>query len=225
MRRLARWHGWLGWLIGVPLAMWTLTGLMMVARPIEEVRGEHLRIEQDALLPPGNPRPISFPIENPVRYTQMRTVVQADRAIWLLTTANGTIERYPADMLDVPLPEIDADFVRQIVEQSIVGGDAIEAIERFSPRGAPIDFRRPVPSWRAELADGTHVYVDAQSGEIAAVRTRFWRVFDLAWGLHIMDLETREDSSHPILIAFAALSAIGVLLGIVLLFRRRCRVD
>ena len=36
-----------------------------------------------------------------------------------------------------------------------------------------------------------------------------------------MDLEAREDTSHPILIAFAALSLIGSLVGCVLLFRRR----
>ena len=43
MRLFAKWHIWLGWLIGVPLIIWTLTGLVMVSRPIEEVRGTHLR--------------------------------------------------------------------------------------------------------------------------------------------------------------------------------------
>ena len=42
-------------------------------------------------------------------------------------------------------------------------------------------------------------------------------------GLHIMDLQTREDTSHPILIIFAALSVFGALMGTVLLFRRRRR--
>ena len=41
------------------------------------------------------------------------------------------------------------------------------------------------------------------------------------WGLHIMDLQTREDTSHPTLIVFALLGTLGSLLGIVLLFRRR----
>ena len=36
-----------------------------------------------------------------------------------------------------------------------------------------------------------------------------------------MDLETREDTSHPVLILFAALGVIGALLGCVLMFRRR----
>ena len=31
MQRFARWHIWLGWAIAVPLVMWTLSGLVMVA--------------------------------------------------------------------------------------------------------------------------------------------------------------------------------------------------
>ena len=40
-------------------------------------------------------------------------------------------------------------------------------------------------------------------------------------GLAHYGLETREDTSHPVLILFALLSALGALLGCVLLFRRR----
>ncbi len=39
---LRRWHMWLGWLVGVPMLFWTVSGLVMVARPIEEVRGTAL---------------------------------------------------------------------------------------------------------------------------------------------------------------------------------------
>ena len=31
MQSLAKWHVWLGWLVGVPILMWTVTGLVMVA--------------------------------------------------------------------------------------------------------------------------------------------------------------------------------------------------
>ena len=40
--RLRRWHVWLGWLVALPILFWTVSGLVMVAKPIEEVRGEHL---------------------------------------------------------------------------------------------------------------------------------------------------------------------------------------
>ncbi len=119
------------------------------------------------------------------------------------------------------LPRIDEAYVRDFVGQRIVGGDAIASIRRFSAEDAPFDLRRPIPSWQAALEDGTHVYIHAETGELAAVRTQFWRVFDFMWGLHIMDLESREDTSHPILILFAALALAGTILGSILMFRRR----
>ena len=45
-------------------------------------------------------------------------------------------------------------------------------------------------------------------GAVLALRTRQWRLFDWMWGLHIMDLSGREDTSHPVLIASAALALV-----------------
>ena len=117
-----------------------------------------------------------------------------------------------------PLTDVEA---RLLVAERIVGGDRIAAVTRFDADEPPLDFRREIPVWQVALEDGTHVYVGIESGAIEAVRTRFWRVFDLMWGLHIMDLETREDTHHPVLILFAALALLGTLIGTALLFRRR----
>ena len=43
MRKFARWHVWVGWAVALPLLMWSITGLIMVARPLTEVRGDALR--------------------------------------------------------------------------------------------------------------------------------------------------------------------------------------
>ena len=61
MQRFARWHVWLGWLVGFPILMWTVTGLFMVARPIEEVRGDHLRAPPPAVDP--NDRITTAPVK------------------------------------------------------------------------------------------------------------------------------------------------------------------
>jgi len=29
--RLRRWHVWLGWIVGLPILLWVVTGLAMVA--------------------------------------------------------------------------------------------------------------------------------------------------------------------------------------------------
>ena len=85
---------------------------------------------------------------------------------------------------------------------------------------APLDLRQERPAWAVAFSDGARFYVDADTGELLAVRTRFWRAYDVMWALHIMDLQTREDTHHPLLIGFAVLALANVVLGTVLLFRR-----
>jgi len=71
--------------------------------------------------------------------------------------------------------------------------------------------------------DDARFYIDADTCELLAVRTTFWRVFDFMWGLHIMDPVEREDTSHPFLIFFSAVSLAGSILGTIMLFTRRRR--
>jgi PepSY-associated TM region len=217
MRTLVRWHVWLGWLVGVPIVMWLATGLLMVSRPIEEVRGEHLRRE-------AAPVPLALPgsalAGSEANLAEMRVQMQDGRAVAILTGIDGSIRR--VDFASgAALPPLDAAAARALVARTIVGGDRVERVTLFPAERTPYDFRRAVAVWQVALADGTNVYVGRETGAIEAVRTRWWRVFDIAWGLHIMDLSEREDTSHPLLIIFAALSLAGALIGCVLMFRRR----
>ena len=217
MRTLARWHIWLGWLVGVPIVMWLATGLLMVSRPIGEVRGDHLRRE----VPPA-PLVIdgSAIAATEAALKEMRIIMQDGRAVAVLTTLDGGVSRIDFAS-GATLPPLDAAAARALVAKMIVGGDQVERVTLFPASRTPFDFRRPLAVWQVALADGTNVYVGRDTGMVEAVRTRWWRAFDLAWGLHIMDLSEREDTSHPILIIFAALSLIGAMFGCVLMFRRR----
>ncbi|MCT2559113.1 PepSY domain-containing protein [Tsuneonella sp. YG55] len=221
MQRYARWHIWLGWLIAVPFLLWTVSGVLMVVRPIEEVRGTHLRIEPDqrpAL--EGSPRPIPFPVDTAPPVVEMRSFVQRGRAVTLVTASNGLVSRYDATTGE-PIPALSEQEAREAIATSIRGGDKITAMRSFEPDETPFDFRRPSPVWQATLEDGTFVYINRASGEIEAVRTRWWRFYDFMWGLHIMDLQTREQPHNPLTVTFGILAIFGSLLGTVLLFRRR----
>jgi hypothetical protein len=220
MQKFARWHIWLGWLIGVPLLLWTMSGLFMVSKPIDEVRGKHLRIEQ-----PAGTMTVAFGPEG-TAYTlrEGRLIQQRGRAILLATLPDGSTARYDlANPGTGPLPPVDEAEARAVVAAGIVGGKQVVSARLFSADQSPADFRHKMAAWQVALADGTHVYVGRDNGQIEAVRTRWWRVFDFMWGLHIMDLQTREDTHHPILIFFAALALTGCLIGTALLFRRRRR--
>lgn len=218
MQRLARWHIWLGWIVGLPILMWTVTGLFMVARPIDTVRGEHLRVAaKSETLPAGSEIAFAIPAGKPVK--SIAAAMEQGKVITRLELADGTISRYAEDGTE--LPPLDAAAAKAIVARQIVGGDTASDATFFARDKAPFDFRREMAVWRVTLEDGTHVYVGQHSGKIEAVRTRWWRAFDFMWGLHILDPSTREDTSHPLLILAAALSVIGALMGCVLLFRKR----
>ncbi|NNE50427.1 MAG: hypothetical protein HKM91_06605 [Altererythrobacter sp.] len=217
MLRFAKWHIWLGWLVGVPTLMWMVTGLYMAAKPIEEVRGNHLRVEQ-AVQPLVLPDSALASAEFPIR--EMRAVMQDDRAVAILTGMDGSTRR--VDMQSgAAIPALTANDARALVAEQVKGGDKIRSVTAFDADNVPFDFRRELPVWQVALEDGAHIYVGRDTGQIEAVRTRWWRGFDFMWGLHIMDLSDREDTSHPILILFAALGVIGALLGCTLMFRRR----
>ncbi len=220
MLRFARWHIWLGWLVGVPIVMWMATGLFMVARPIDEVRGNHLRIEQpQEALPPDTAISVTLPDNTDRPVKSVRTAMMSGQPITTIEYTDGGLERFSKSGAKLPaLNEIEA---RLIAAEQMVGGDKIDAITAFEADQVPFDFRRPMPVWQVELENGARVYIGRDTGQIEAVRTKWWRLFDFMWGLHIMDLETREDTSHPILIFFAAMGLIGSLLGATLMFRRR----
>lgn len=220
MTRFARWHIWLGWLVGVPIVMWMATGLVMVARPIEEVRGNHLRIEQpQQALPADTLISVTLP-DTPGRPVKaVHTTMQSGQPVTTIEYLDGALERFGKG--GARLPPINEIEARVIAAKQIVGGNRIAAITAFKADAVPFDFRRPLAVWQVELESGDRVYIGRESGQIEAVRTRWWRLFDFMWGLHIMDLQTREDSSHPILILFAALGLAGSMLGTVLMFRRR----
>ncbi|MEO6153771.1 MAG: PepSY domain-containing protein [Croceibacterium sp.] len=215
MRQFARWHIWLGWLVGFPILMWTITGLVMVARPIETVRGTALHAKAAAIDPAG----LVWP-RLTARIQDARLVRQPEGPVWIVTEQGGGRYRYSAtDGAAVP-PVIETE-ARLIAGSAYTGIGTIETARYHPADEAPLDLRQNLNAWQVHFSDGTNVYIDDSTGEVLAFRTRWWRVYDVMWGLHIMDLQTREDTSHPILIAFAALAAVGSLIGCILLFRRR----
>ncbi len=216
MRLFAKWHIWLGWLVGFPILMWTLTGFVMVLKPIEEVRGEHLR----AGTAPLEAGELVFPGHKMGTVTSISLVNQVDGPAWIVVEDTGGRYRYSARDGSLIPPLIESEATR-IAEDAYAGDGELENVTYFPEDVSPTDLRAPFAAWGAHFSDGTNVYMRASTGEVLAMRTSWWRVFDFMWGLHIMDLETREDTSHPILIIFALLGVIGATLGCILMFRRR----
>jgi hypothetical protein len=199
---LRRWHVWLGWIVGIPFLLWTVSGLVMVAKPIEEVRGEGLLGEAPGL--PSGLVPVPPPI-GPRAVAALQLEQRAEGPRWIVAYADGA-SRLADAATGRLLPPLAAADAARTVEARYAGKARVSG-----------DFRRPVDAWRVTMSDGTRFYVHAATGEILAKRTGWWRLYDFMWGLHIMDLETREDTHNPLLIGFAIVSLATTILALALL--------
>jgi hypothetical protein len=212
-QRLRRWHIWLGWVVGLPFLAWTVSGLVMVARPIEVVRGEGLIAEAPPI--PAGSAPIA-PEIGPRPVAALRLEARPDGPKWLIRYADGGSRLADARSGRL-LPPLAAADAARIVEARYTGKARIAAVDRIAADSPPIDFRRKVAAWRVTMSDGTRFYLDSATGEILARRTGWWRFYDLMWGIHIMDLKTREDAHNPLVIGFGIVSLLTVLLALALL--------
>lgn len=212
---LRRWHMWLGWIVGLPMLFWTVTGLIMVARPIDEVRGEDLLREPAAMRIAA---PLVVPQIDGLALSSLTLEPRASGARWVVKLAGEAATMRLADpATGALLPRLGAADAAREVGARYTGTAKIERVTRLDPATEVIELRRALDGWRVAMSDGTHFFVDAGSGAIVARRTRFWRIYDWMWGLHIMDIQGRSDAHNPWVISFTLLSVVMVLMALVLL--------
>ena len=210
---LRRWHIWLGWLIGVPMLFWTVSGVVMVIKPIEEVRGS------DLLRDPAPMALSAQPIMPNVQGLKIAALTLEPRVVgprWVITTADGTT-RAADPATGALLPPVSAAEAGREVASRFTGDASVAAVSRVDRNSPPLDFRRESEAWQVRMSDGTHFYVDGATGEVVARRTAWWRFYDFMWGLHIMDLQTREDTHNPWIVAFGLLALVSTLMALVML--------
>ena len=66
-----------------------------------------------------------------------------------------------------------------------------------------------------------NVYVDPFSGEVSAIRSLQWRIWDFMWGIHIMDWVERDNIDNLGSKVFSFIALFTSLSGIILFFNRR----
>ncbi|WP_448582009.1 hypothetical protein [Thermaurantiacus sp.] len=224
MRRLLfRTHIWLGWLVGGQLMLWTLSGLVMTAMPIGEVRGEHLRAPPapsslaglDGLLPPE-----AFLTRAGPGADSLVLRMLGGRPVFELREGNEAVALFDARS-GAPI-RLDSQAIAALARAAHAKKARIAHVSRVPEGAPPLEFRRKSPAWAVRFDDdeGATFYLHAVSGELLAVRTDRWRLFDLMWGLHIMDWRGREDFNHPLLVGAAAAASAGVFGGLLLLLLR-----
>ena len=217
----SRFHRWLALIIGAQLILWFASGALMSFLPIDEVRGDHL-VDRSRITPvvAGNwvsPTAILAQASAPVEALSWRML--DGRAVAELTTAKG-VHLFDAST-GLVLAPVDAQQASRIARAAWKGKDIpVSTASRVMAEST--EYRGALPAWRIAFADAdeTSVFVAADTGQITAVRTGTWRLFDFFWGLHIMDWKNHENFNSWWLLAFS-IGALGMsIAGTILLLMR-----
>jgi len=218
----SRTHKWLAIIVGAQLLLWFTSGALMSFLPIDRVHGDHLVDRKAAASLPSAvplvpPSIIVAATGTPVEAVTYR--LWLGRPIAEVATAKGTrlFDARTGAALASPSGAQAEAVARAAWRGDGRPGATVDRIDRPSP-----EYRGPLPAWRVAFADAdaTRVFVAADTGRIAAVRTGTWRLYDFFWGLHIMDWSNHENFNTPWLLAFAIGGLALWLGGAVLLYMR-----
>ena len=119
------------------------------------------------------------------------------------------------------LKKLDLESAIQIIkEDTILQPQTIEIIEE-PKRGS--EYRgRNLPLYKVVSVSNEgkeiNVYQDPFTGEIVAIRSAQWRIWDFMWGLHIMDWVDRDNIDNFLLKVFSFLALLTSISGITLFF-------
>ena len=214
MRNIVRnTHKYLSFFISLQLFLWTISGIYFAFNKIELVRGEQYRLTE------------SFPVNfNEVNFSrsdvyQIKAIKRLDEIIFVVNASKGT--EY-LNALGTPVSKLSKSEVFEIVSSS----STLEPIdlEEISESSKGSEFRgRDLPLYKVTSLNDKdkkiNLYLNVFSGEITAVRSLQWRIWDLMWGFHIMDWQTRDKMNNIFLKIFSILALVSSISGILLFFR------
>ena len=119
--------------------------------------------------------------------------------------------------------KLNFDAAKKIVEKkTTLIPQSIEIIEE-PKRGS--EYRgRELPLYKvmslSKLGKEINVYQNPFTGEIVAIRSSEWRIWDLMWGLHIMDWVDRDNIDNILLKIFSFIALFTSVSGVILFFKK-----
>lgn len=196
---IRRTHKWLALVVGVQALLWTLTGFYMVVVHIDTIHGDHL-VRAPASQPfdlDGLAAPSQVVAAAP-GVSELRLQHFSGRPVWRAETPEGA-RLYDARS-GAPLPALTESQVREQARRIYTGDGKIVAVRLLTIAPQEMQARKP-PYWQVEFEGWSRptLYLSPTTGELISRRHALWRVFDVAWMLHIMDYDERSDVNNPLL--------------------------
>ncbi|MEK9650494.1 MAG: hypothetical protein VW146_06050 [Gammaproteobacteria bacterium] len=206
-------HKYLSFFISLQLLLWTVSGIYFAFNKIENVRGEQYILNQPSEILLGE---LSFNIPDAI---DINIKKRLGDTIVIASTINGV--RY-FDAQGNPATHLTPEDAMAIVQQATsLEPQRVEQVNE-STRGS--EYRgRALPIYRV-IAKNTNnaeinLYVNIYSGDISAIRSTQWRIWDLMWGFHIMDWVDRDNIDNILMKVFSILALISSITGLLLFFK------
>ena len=203
-------HKYLSLAISIQLLLWTISGIYFAFNKIELIRGEQYLLEQEI-------SDVSLDeMKNTFNAKNLSILKRLDQ--WIIKVEDGAGVYY-TDLNGNKLTSL----TREQVKLAVKGQTSLTPVNvtRITSSSEGSEFRgRALPLFKVTTSseDEINVYVDAVSGEVKAIRSDSWRLWDLLWSLHIMDYRERENIDNFLLKIFSILALISSLSGITLFF-------
>ena len=206
-------HKYLSFLISIQLLLWTVSGIYFAFNKIENVRGEQYREEPNFNVDFSK---LNFQIDGA---QNIRVIDRMDEEILVVDGIYGR-QYLDFDGKDVEQLKAEDAKVLSAKQTSLIP----ESVELISENTIGSEYRgRALPIYRVksvnDVGESINIYLNIYTGEVEAVRSNQWRIWDLMWGFHIMDWETREDIDNLLLKIFSILALISSITGVLLFFK------
>ena len=206
-------HKYLSFLISIQLLLWTVSGIYFAFNKIENVRGEQYRQEPNFNVDFSK---LNFQIDGA---QNIRVIDRMDQEILVVDGIYGR-EYLNFEGKDVEQLNVEEAMALSAKQTSLIP----ESVDLITENTIGSEYRgRALPIYRVksvnEAGESINVYLNVYTGEVEAVRSNQWRIWDLMWGFHIMDWETREDIDNLLLKIFSILALISSITGVLLFFK------
>ena len=206
-------HKYLSFFISIQLLLWTVSGIYFAFNKIENVRGEQYREEPNFNVDFSK---LNFEIDG------AQNIRVTDRMDQEILVVDGIYGREYLDFYGKDVEQLNAEEAKTLSAKhtSLIP----ESVELVTENIVGSEFRgRALPIYRVksvnDLGESINVYLNVYTGEVEAVRSVQWRIWDLMWGFHIMDWETRDDIDNLLLKIFSILALISSITGVLLFFK------
>ena len=207
-------HKYLSLFISLQLLLWTASGIYFAYNKIENVRGEQYREPTSFSVDLGK---INFEVED------ISTLSFANRLDERVVVIKDTKGKKYFDFDGNLIEKISFEDALKVVKTKtnlspLFVEEVAEAKKRAEYRGRDLPIYRVVS--KNKKNEEINVYVNPYSGDISAVRSTQWRIWDLLWGFHIMDWQERDNIGNIFLKIFSVLALLSAITGIVLFFKK-----